>query len=191
MAQVILLEAPRSKLGAVHLKLRSVPLGRRDPKTTFETELVALLPVLRRYAHRLTRDRERALDLVQDTCEKALRLRHLFQVGTSMPAWLQALMRHHFFDIDKRRRDAMAGGRCVPLETQAFYSAARAEQICFTKEALRLAVEVLSAEQANVFWPTLGGATRQDCAALPGVSKGAVGTRLHRARSAMRRACAV
>jgi len=108
-----------------------------------------------------------------------------------MRAWVQTIMRHHFFDMG-RRRDAMAGGRSVPLEelSEWAYSAARAEQICFTKEVLRLAVEGLSEEQASVFWPTLAGGTREECVALHGVPKGAVGIRLHRARSYLRRACA-
>jgi RNA polymerase sigma-70 factor (ECF subfamily) len=163
----------------------------RQPETTFEGDLVALLPLLRRYANELTRDREQAMDLVQDTCEKALRFRHLFREGTSMRAWVQTIMRHHFFDMGSRR-DAMAGGRSVALEelSEWAYSAARAEQICFTKEVLRLAVEGLSEEQASVFWPALAGDTREECVALRGVPQGTVGTRLHRARSFLRRACA-
>jgi RNA polymerase sigma-70 factor (ECF subfamily) len=163
----------------------------RQPETTFEGELVALLPFLRRYANKLTRDWEQAMDLVQDACEKALRFRHLFQEGTSMRAWVQTIMRHHFFDMGSRR-DTMAGGRSVPLEELSdwAYSAARAEQICFAKEVLQLAADGLSKEQASVFWPTLAGDTREECVALRGVPKGTVGTRLHRARSYLRRACA-
>jgi RNA polymerase sigma-70 factor (ECF subfamily) len=162
------------------------------PGTTFEADLVAQLPFLRRYANKLTRDREQAKDLVQDTCERALRFRHLFQEGTSMRAWVQTIMRHRFFDIAKRRRGAIGGGRSVPLEelSKWVYSAARAEQICFAKEVLQLAAEGLSEKQASVFWPTLEGASREDCVALRGVPKGAVGIRLHRARSFLRRACA-
>jgi Sigma-70 region 2 len=52
-------------------------------ETPFDADLVAQLPVLRRYAHKLTRDPEEAMDLVQDTCERALRFRHLFREGTS------------------------------------------------------------------------------------------------------------
>jgi RNA polymerase sigma-70 factor, ECF subfamily len=167
--------------------------GANRQETTFEAELIALLPVLHRYAHKLTRDREQAMDLVQDTCEKALRFRYHFRAGTSMHAWTLAIMRHHFFDMIKRRGDAMAGGRCVPIEElpEQIYTAARAEQICFTKEALQLAVTGLSQEQASAFWPTLVGATRQECAALSGVPWGSAGARLHRARYFMRRACAV
>jgi len=190
MARLVLDEVRQSKPRAADAMVGSVLTERQDLEITFAISLVALLPFLRRCAQRLTRDREQALDLVQDTCEKALRFRHLFQAGTSMRAWLWAIMRHHFFDMAKRRRDAMGPGRCAPLEAEYCHSAARAEQICFTKELLQLAAQVLSEEQASVFWPTLYGATRRECAALPGVSKGTVGTRLHRARSAMRRASA-
>jgi RNA polymerase sigma-70 factor (ECF subfamily) len=173
---------------------RSAPTGGANrPQTTFEAELVALLPVLHRCAYKLTRDREQAMDLVQDTCEKALRFRQQFRAGSDMRAWACIIMRHRFFDMVKARKDALAGGRCVPLEelSEQFYDRARAEQICFTKEALQLAVTDLSQEQASAFWPTLVGATREECAAFSRMSRGSAGTRLHRARSFMRRACAV
>ena len=68
--------------------LAPAPLTHQEiqPETRFYADLVAQLPVLRRYAHKLTRDREEAMDLVQDTCERALRFRHLFQEGTSLGA---------------------------------------------------------------------------------------------------------
>jgi RNA polymerase sigma-70 factor (ECF subfamily) len=159
--------------------------------TTFEADLVAQLPVLRRFAHRFTHDRERALDLVQDTCERALRFRHLFREGTSLRGWVLTIMRHRFLDTAKKTKDAMVSGKCVPLEelSEAAYSDARAEQICFVKEALGLAGERLSEEQASAFWPTLAGATLAECAAPDGIPERTMATRLHRARAVMRRTC--
>src|ERR1700757_821585 len=81
----------------------------------FDADLVAQLPVLRNYAHKLTRDREEAMDLVQGTCERALRFRHLFRKETSLRAWVMTIMRHHFLDTFKRK-DAMVSGHRVPLE---------------------------------------------------------------------------
>jgi hypothetical protein len=68
----------------------------------------------------------------------------------------------------------MADGRSVPLEelSKSIYSTARAEQICLSKEVLQLAAEGLSEKQASVFWPTLEGASREECAALRGVPRG-------------------
>jgi RNA polymerase sigma-70 factor (ECF subfamily) len=153
--------------------------------------LVAQLPVLRRYAHKLTRDREEAMELVQDTCERALRFHHLFREGTSLRAWVLTVMRHHFLDAVERR-DAIVSRHCVPLEELSEWaqSDARAEDIRYVKEALRLAGEGLSQKQASVFWPMLAGASREECAALGGVSNQTVANRLHRARSFMRHACA-
>ena len=72
--------------------LGSLPIEGHDRGITFEADLVAQLPTLRRYAYELTHDQEQAMDLVQDTCEKALRFRRLFREGTSMRAWVLTIM---------------------------------------------------------------------------------------------------
>jgi DNA-directed RNA polymerase specialized sigma24 family protein len=86
----------------------------------------------------------------------------------------------------------MGSGHRMPLEESSEWaqSDARAEDIRYVKEVLRLAEEELSQEQASVFWPMLAGASREECAAVGGVSDQTVANRLHRARSFMRRACA-
>jgi len=119
--------------------------------TTFDADLVAQLPVLRRYAYRLAHYREEAMDLVQDACEIALRFRHRFREGTNLRAWVLTIMRHRFFDTAKRRRDAMESGRRVPLGELSEWpqSDARAEDIRYVKEVLGLAGERLSQEQAG------------------------------------------
>ena len=72
--------------------LAPAPLAHQEiqQENPFDADLVSQLPVLRRYAHKLTRDREEAmdLDLVQDTCKRALCSRHLFREGTSLRAWV-------------------------------------------------------------------------------------------------------
>ena len=42
-------------------------------------------------------------------------------------------------------------------------------QICFVNEALGLAVEGLSEEQASVFWPILAGTTLEECGVVHGI----------------------
>src|SRR5271168_1783526 len=113
----------------LELRLRSRPLApalialpETQRGTAFDGDLVAQLPVLRRYAHKLTRDREEAMDLVQDTCERALRFRHLFREKTSLRAWVLTIMRHHFLDTLKRK-DAMVSGHRVPLEESSEWGA--------------------------------------------------------------------
>jgi RNA polymerase sigma-70 factor (ECF subfamily) len=132
------------------------------------------------------------MDLVQDTCERALRFHHLFRAETSLRAWVLTIMRHHFLDTLKRK-DAMVSGHRVPLEESSEWtqSDARAEQICFVKEVLGLAAEGLSEEQASVFWPILAGTTlEEECGVRHGIPRQTAATRLCRARFFMRRACA-
>jgi RNA polymerase sigma-70 factor (ECF subfamily) len=203
MTLLTLNDGERVRAGFIDFRLQSrsrirplapAPLTYQEiqPETRFYADLVPQLPVLRRYAHKLSRDPEEAMDLVQDTCERALRFRHLFREGTSLRAWVLTIMRHHFLDALKRK-DAMVSGHRVPLEESSEWaqSDARAEQICFVKEALGLAAEGLSEEQASVFWPILAGTTLEECGVRHGIPRQTAATRLHRARSFMRRACAV
>jgi len=61
------------------------------------------LPGLYRYALELTRDRDRAADLVQDTAERAWRARvHYVETG-ALGAWLRMIMRRAFIDEWRER----------------------------------------------------------------------------------------
>jgi len=86
----------------------------------------------------------------------------------------------------------MTPGRSAPLEALSKWAQipARAEQICFAKEALRLAARDLSHEQASIFWLTLRGATEEERQTLREIPAETMRSRLYRARSFMRRACA-
>ncbi|MGF6633729.1 DNA-directed RNA polymerase specialized sigma24 family protein [Paraburkholderia sp. MM6662-R1] len=55
---------------------------------TFEAEVIAWLPQLRRYARALTGDRAWADDLVQDTAERALARWSAFRPNSNLRAWL-------------------------------------------------------------------------------------------------------
>ena len=72
-----------------------------------------------------------------------------------------------------KRKDAMVSGHRVPLEESSEWaqSDARAEQICFVKEALGLAAEGLSEGQASVFWPVLAGSTLEECGVRHGIPR--------------------
>ena len=70
----------------------------------FHTDLKALLPRLRVYALSLTRDRDRADDLVQETAVKALAGRHSFRPGTNFGAWLFRIQRNEFVSGLRRTR---------------------------------------------------------------------------------------
>lgn len=72
-------------------------------QTLDPTELSSCLPGLYRYANSLTRNCDQALDLVQDSVERALSKAELFD-GVNLRAWLTTICRRVFLnDIRKRK----------------------------------------------------------------------------------------
>jgi len=65
------------------------------------------IPRLRRYARTLTRNPERADDLVQDALVRAVAKQDLWQPGTNLRAWLFTLM--HNQHVNTVRRSAREG----------------------------------------------------------------------------------
>ena len=93
--------------------------------TAERSEIVALIPRLRRYARALTGNADQADDLVQDCLERALGRLHLWRSGTNLRAWLFTIM--HNLHVNNMRRRAIrpdgeplpdwdAGGRVRPVQ---------------------------------------------------------------------------
>ncbi|EKF16935.1 sigma-70 family RNA polymerase sigma factor [Nitratireductor pacificus] len=137
----------------------------------FLDEIEACVPALRRYARALTRDAERADDLVQDCLERAIRKRGLWRPTGPLRAWLfRILLNTYRNDLRRDRRaplslpiDALSGeppspagqpGRLALADTARALDKLTDEQ----REALLLvAIEGLSyAEAANALGIPLG-----------------------------------
>ncbi len=76
---------------------RPVPVG-------FDADLQAILPRLRLYAMSLTRNGDRADDLVQQTVMKALAGRRSFRPGTNFAGWMMRIERNEFISELRRTR---------------------------------------------------------------------------------------
>jgi RNA polymerase sigma-70 factor (ECF subfamily) len=66
--------------------------------TDIRVELISLLPRLRRFGVSLTRSMDRADDLVQAACERALRAEDQWQPGTRLDSWMFRIMRNLWID---------------------------------------------------------------------------------------------
>lgn len=75
-------------------------------------ELNDCLPALHRFALQLTRNHDRACDLVQDSVERALRKAHLFD-GSNLRSWLFTICRRVFLN---QIRSEKARGIAVDME---------------------------------------------------------------------------
>ncbi|MEO0872985.1 MAG: RNA polymerase sigma factor [Bacteroidota bacterium] len=62
------------------------------------------IPNLQAFALQLTRDKNDAEDLYQDTVYKAIRYRHLYKPKTNLQAWLMTIMRNTFINEWRRRK---------------------------------------------------------------------------------------
>ena len=79
--------------------------------TSFERELLGLLPRLRRFARALARDAADADDLCQIALERALKARDRFEPGTRLDSWVYRIMRNCWIDevrANKRRGETFA-----------------------------------------------------------------------------------
>jgi RNA polymerase sigma factor (sigma-70 family) len=74
-----------------------------DRPSSFETELTALLPRMRRFAHALCRNSSDADDLTQGAVERALRSKSQWRLGTRLDSWLYRIMRNLWIDLVRAR----------------------------------------------------------------------------------------
>src|ERR1700712_4864084 len=80
-------------------------LGERIRMTDeMRATLIRLLPRLRRFGIALTGSHADADELVQDTCERAMRREHQLRDSSRLDAWLYGIMRNRWTDEVRWRR---------------------------------------------------------------------------------------
>jgi RNA polymerase sigma-70 factor, ECF subfamily len=142
--------------------------------------------ILRRYARALTRDIERADDLVQDTLVRALVKQHLWQAGTNLRAWLFTLM--HNQNINNARH-SIREGQMVDIEATTNVLAATTDPTALRRlYELDRALGQLAQEQRQVILLVgLEEFSYVEAAAILNVPVGTVRSRLSRGRDHLRR----
>ena len=149
----------------------------------FHVDLKTLLPRLRVYALSLTRDHDRADDLVQETVVKSLAGRHSFRPGTNFPAWLFRIQRNEFISGLRRQRPT------VPLDDAIANKLSHApaqEDGLIMREFTRAFRLLAGGQREALLLSVLEGWSYQRIAALSGVSVGTVKSRIWRGRAALK-----
>lgn len=149
---------------------------------TFEEELIATLPRLRVYALSLTRNKDRADELVQQVTVRALAKKHLYKPDTNLPAWLFRMQRNEFISDIRRTRDT------TDLDDPKVVNMGKpADQD--TSMRLREMVRKIMLLPREQRWPLvlaiLDGRDYEDIGRVLNMSVGTVKSRISRARDAL------
>lgn len=148
---------------------------------------MALLPRLRRFARALSGSADRADDLVQSACERALRAQARFVPGTRLDAWMFRIIRNLW--IDGLRAEDGGARRVLPLEQAAAVPAAAGPADAETRLALedvRRAMAALPEQQREIIvLVCVEGLSYREAAEVLDVPIGTVMSRLARARLAL------
>lgn len=154
---------------------------------TFQNQLVALLPAMKAFAVMLTRNRQSADDLVNDTVLRALRKEDLYAMGTNLKAWLFTIMRNiHINNIRAGQRS-----RLVEIDDDLLPNLASVapnqEHSLILKELFR-AIDGLNPDQREVLLLVVGeDLSYEEAAEVCGCPIGTVRSRLARARRELER----
>ena len=157
--------------------------------SSFQADLVALLPRLRRFARALSGNPDIADDLVQAACERALRGQDGFMPGTRFDSWMFRILRNLW--LDSHRRRTARGGIHETLDVaESIPGAEGAEAILARMEAkdVERALLRLPEEQREALVLTcIEEFTYAEAAAMLGIPPGTVMSRAARGRIALAR----
>lgn len=156
-----------------------------EPEMTgdFHADLKSLLPRLRVYALSLTRDRDRADDLLQQTVVKALAGRASFSRGTNLAAWLIRIQRNEFISGLRRHRPTVCFDEIIlnslshpPVQDSGLVM----------REFVKAFGGLPATQREALLLVALEGWSHQQIAAHSAVSVGTVKSRIWRARARLR-----
>jgi RNA polymerase sigma-70 factor (ECF subfamily) len=150
----------------------------------FDLDLKDILPRLRIYALSLTRNGDRADDLVQQTAVKALAGRTSFCVGTNFAGWIFRIQRNEFISELRRNRPT------VELDSPAAYAVhepPRQDHRLMLNDVLSAVRRLPRDGRQALLQSQIEGCPHREIARRAGVSIGTVKSRISRSRTALAR----
>ena len=155
--------------------------GAPSPSLTFEAQILALLPQLRRYSRSLTRSDAESEDLLQDCVEKALVHRAEWR-GANIRSWAYRIMTN----LHLNARRAVARRPSVGIEEADTVAETAAPTDPLARNRLVAALETLPKEaRAVLMLVAVEGHSYQEVADMLEIPLGTVMSRLSRARQAL------
>ena len=155
----------------------------------FKSMLVEIEDLLFGFAMRLTRNKENAKDLMQETLCKAFENKDRFQKGTNFKAWMTTIMRNSF--INNYRKEKTRKRTEAPIEDYLFAvenmaSQNKIGQKIMGKEIIKM-LENLKEDHRIPFLMHFQGYQYDEIAAHMNIPMGTVKSRIFFARNKMKK----
>ena len=158
--------------------------GKSTRNEALRLEIVSILPRLRRFARGLTRDPDKADDIVQAACERALLRLDQVREGTRLDSWLYRIIYTRW--IDKLRRRKTRHAKLVVLSKENIQAARsyKAENGLVIALDIKKALEKLPGEyRAAITLVSVEGYSYAEAASVLDIPVGTVASRVVRART--------
>ncbi len=154
---------------------------------TIRREMLAVLPRLRRFAYGLTGSIDEGDDLVQATCERAIRRIDTWEPGTRLDSWMYRNARNVFLNEMRARKVRSEHLKLVDPEQTVVVDGVRAMESRLTFARVRDLVARLPEEQRTVLLLVcVEGLAYKEVAEVLDLPMGTVTSRLARARLALK-----
>lgn len=150
-----------------------------------KSELITLLPRLRRFALTLTRSNADADDLVQEACLIALNKQAQWDRAQPLDRWVFRIMRNHWISETRKRKVRMGQGQVDAHESDDLQTNVTAEHALAANQ-LMCQILAMPEELASVLLlVAVEGYAYQEAAELLDIPAGTIMSRLHRARKTL------
>ncbi len=164
--------------------MRHPVLQQRDVMTPdqFKTEMIGLLPRLRRFALSLTRSGPDADDLLQDACTNALQKWQQYDPAQPFDRWMFRVIRNLWVSEIRKRNVRMGEGQIDAQETHELQSPGSAEETLTAKQVRRKVADLDQDLAQPLMLVCAEGYSYKEAAELLNIPIGTVMSRIHRAR---------
>ena len=157
------------------------------PEETIKTEMIRLLPKLRSFALRLCRNPDQADDLVQTTCERAIRSLDQFDPATRLDSWMFRILQNLYFNTVRDTANRARLFDLAMLDFEESYDGAQAAASSLELQRVQVFIGELEEDSREVLLKiAVEGRSYKDVAEELGVPIGTVTSRLARARLKLR-----
>ena len=155
-------------------------------KTFSTAELTEILPSLQRFAMSLTRNEDRANDLVQDSIERALLKADLYTPGTNLRSWMFTLCKRVFLNQIRREKSRGHNVELSDVPQAKVSEEASQEKTIEWRETSACFERLPAADKSVLSLVAVNGMKYEEAAEELDVPVGTIRSRLFRARERLK-----